>query len=446
MKWFSFLTTAMLAYVPCGGLASAYANEVDGPTGQAAVLSIARALGVSIRAVGQFDDGVAIHGVGGDRVLLFTVRPAPAPTRTEGLYVTHRVTGHMLGAVTPPPTGWHTPASIIVLPASDAGSLEDTEVADDGTNTGQGATTSGTFLLQALGSVPAEAGTVPPSIHKYSYNYSPNGGFSATWLETHTLPLFFPPEPGAPPPGIFYSAGFARLPDGSVAVNDSVLGAIWVAGPSLEGWQLIMIDPDFASGHCDDIHGVGRAFGGGTRTYDMRTPFNLCPGIHSMAYATVTDELCTLRSTPGGAIWCISRPTLLDLSIPPFAKGALKRTVVPNVPGVTDLGDGMDYDRFNPDSQWLYWARSVADAASGNVNTIYRVSLTTGEVQIVVQSNELLDWTSNIAVLPPRHAANYTTIIASVGQEENNPELNMLLVGVPAFVAPTPIPLIQVRR
>src|SRR5262249_60551167 len=97
-----------------------------------------------------------------------------------------------------------------------------------------------------------------------------------------------------------------------------------------------------------EIEGGGRAPGGGLRPYHVLLPTPpgapgpAAPGIHSITYAAVTDEVYTNRTAPPGGIFGIPRAVLLDTTTPPFAKGAAVQVVVPPVLGVSDLTDGLD--------------------------------------------------------------------------------------------------------
>jgi hypothetical protein len=206
-----------------------------------------------------------------------------------------------------------------------------------------------------------------------------------------------------------------------------------------------MTDPDFLPGPAPTIQdGIGRAPGGGTRTYQFQTPGGLYPGIHSMAYAALTDEQCVVRTAPPGGIFCIARRTLVDASLAPNAKTGAKRAVVPPTVGLSDATDGLAYDHYQPTSPWVYWARAAAQLQFGGVNNLRRVNLLTGEQQVVASSNTVYDWTSNLAVLPPVSTLPGTTIVSTMGQEENNPDVNVLLGGVPVYVAPTLVPLVRI--
>jgi hypothetical protein len=206
-------------------------------------------------AAAAFDGGRPFHGAGGDHLLLFAVQPTAAPDGPQGILVASRITGREIAAVTPPPNGWQVPLSIEVF------NFER-----------QGPRTRGSFIVLDAGVEPRLAGTGPGLIHRYAYSYSPGRGLTTTWVETHVLPLAGPPGPDLPT-GLLYPGGFVRLPGGGIAVTDTLIGAIWIAGSSFEDWRLAMIDSRFALGFVDhDVYGIGRAPGGGTRAIHATPP------------------------------------------------------------------------------------------------------------------------------------------------------------------------------
>lgn len=385
-------------------------------------------------AAATFDGGRPFHGAGGDELLLFAVQPTSAPDGPQGILVASRITGRQIGAVTPPPNGWQVPLSIEVFNFSR-----------------QGPSTRGSFIVLDAGVEPRLAGTAPGFIHRYAYSYAPGGGLTTTWVETHVLPLAGPPGPELPT-GVLLPAGFTRLPGGGLAVTDTIIGAIWVAGPSFDDWHLAMIDARFAAAFLEgDVYGIGRAPGGGTRPYTLRLPSVFpggppaWPGIHSITYAAITDEVVTLRTAPPGGIYALPLNVLLDTTIPPFGKGEFLREVVPPQVGLSDSTDGIVYDRFHPGTAWVYWQRAISDEVGGGSNILRRVNLLTGQMQEVARSNTLYDWTSNVAVLPPIDRLPVTLVLSAMGQEENNPEVNVLLTE-PQYVGPSLLTLVAVSH
>ena len=91
----------------------------------------------------------------------------------------------------------------------------------------------------------------------------------------------------------------------------------------------------------------------------------------------------------------------------------------------------------------MYWQRAVSDQVGGGANILRRVHLRTGQVQEVARSNRLYDWTSNLAVLPPLDDRPVSLVLSAMGQEENNPEVNVLL-SEPQYVGPSLLTLVAV--
>ena len=403
--------------------ASPAAASVDGPE-----------LVVGPIAAATFEGGRPFHGAGGDELLLFAVQPADAPDGGRGILVASRITGRAIGRVTPPPMGWRVPLSIEVF------GFQRRALA-----------TSGSFLVLDAGVSPGDAGTAPTTIYRYTYSYSPAARLTTTWVSTHVLPLAGPPGPELPT-GILYPGGFVRLPDGGIAVTDTLLGAIWIAGLSLDDWRLTFIDSRFAPGFgVPDIYGIGRAPDGGTRPYTLRLPSPFpggppaAPGVHSITYAALTDEVVTIRTAPPGGMYALPMSVLLDTITPPFAKGSFLREVVPPQVGLSDLTDGIVYDRFHPGTAWVYWQRAVSDEIGGGSNILRRANLLTGQIQEVARSNTLYDFTNNVAVLPPIDDLPVTLVLSAMGQEENNPEVNVLLTE-PQYIGPSLLTLVAVSH
>jgi hypothetical protein len=391
---------------------------------------------VEPRVIAQFPEGLSVHGVAGDKRVLFAAVPdghgpdehPDHEVREPGVYAFDRQTGAIVGPVPPPPIGWRVPLSL---------QIESFNTTATGT--------SGSVLILDAGGHPEQAGLVTTRVFRYSYSYSRQSGFSASWVSTHPLPIPLPPVLSTDlPSGIVYTDGFLQLPDGKVLVNDTILGAIWMSNRSMNIWTLAFLDPTLAGGLCGPFEGIGRAPGGGTRPYFMQVPNNLCPGLHSFTHVVSTDEVCMIRTASAGGIFCIPRSVLVNPLIPAVAKGLLKRTLVPPTVGLSDLTDGLVYDRFHPDSPWVYWARAVSDVVGGSSNVLRRVHIQTGEIQVVASSNLLFDWTSNLAPLPPLDDRRESTIFIAMGQQENNAGVNTALNGVNAFVGPTLLPSVEV--
>jgi hypothetical protein len=435
--------TALLLASACAlALAACAPPESDVEAAAEAQLIESGSYGVGPIVLAEFPEGFQIHCVDGDTALLFAVQPSEAPGRTKGVHVARRIGGANLPDVTPPPDGWATPLSIVIESFSrlPIGGSE------------------GTFLLLDAGVTPVQLGMLPARVYRYSYRFRPSQGLTTTLLETHFLPLNTQPlVPGNLPDGIFYPGELTILPDGRVAVPDAIWGAVWVSDANLENWTPSLFDPRFMAAPGGPVMGIGYDASGMLSPYTYLPPappgfppgLGLYPGMHALTYAASTDEVCfPVAASPGG-IYCIGRAALLDTSAPFFAKSGdfmagtwgSVRVVVPPEPGVSDLTNGVTYDRYAPGSPWLYWQRAPADEIGGGCNALRRVHLETGVVQPLACDNEIFNWTNEIAALPPFITGSpFTSILSSVGQQQNNPEVNAAIMS-PSYFAPSRMPI-----
>jgi len=386
-------------------------------------------LGVGPVSIAEFPQGFQIHSVAGDTALLFAVQPSDAPGRARGVHVARRLDGLSLTDVTPPDEGWATPLSVIVQ------SFERSPLGS-----------SGVLIVLDAGVTPANVGQAPARLYRYAYHYRPLSGLSTTLTETHLLPLNTQPS-GAFPNGIVYPGAPAILPSGQIAVADSLVGSIWLSDASLSTWTMALIDPRLGAAPGLPVAGVGLDHSGHISPYTYAAPpfpglppgFGLYPGVHSEMYVEATDEVCLVVTASPGGIYCIAHAALVDLATPPFAKTF--RTLVPPTPGVSDLTDGLAYDHYAPTSPWLYWERAPADVIGGGCNAIRRVNVHTGSIELLACDNHVLSWANEISVLPPLVTGSpLTTLLLSVGQQYNNPDVNAAIT-TPSYFSPSRMPI-----
>lgn len=384
----------------------------------------------------SWQDAFPIHGVAGDHAIVFAVQPTAGPSRAQGVHIVRRADGQHLGDLPAPPLGWGTPLSPFVTRFERVGALG----------------SRGEFLLTDVVARPIDALTTPTPqrLYRYSYSYSPATGFHSTLLSTTIVP----PNTVAPgaglPNGFGYIGSVVGLPNGGVVLTDTFTGALWYAPSAAGPFVLTLIDERFSPSLVGSITGVQRAPGGGYRPYTQVLPsppgttLGFGPGIESITYADVTDEICVAPTARGG-LFCVPRSAIEDTATPPVAKVASIRAVIAPTPGLTDLTDGLTFDRYHPSSPWLYWHRAPSDTTpydGSGFNTLRRVNLHTGAYEVVAKSNACFDWTYEIAPLPPVIAGSpFTTIISSVGQGPNNGDINVSLGGVSQFVGPTILPI-----
>ncbi len=378
-----------------------------------------------------YAEAFPVHGIGGDGRVIFALQPTDVPGHDRGIWVSRRGDGAHLGAIVPPPAGWGSALAIKVT--------EHHEVL---------LATSGRFLVLD-GFTPEQAGTRPGIVYEYAYSYSILGGLQSSLLATHPLPLFTGLDALGLPNGPIYPISLALLPGGGAVVIDMLAGGVWVADASLDDWRLGIIDPRFAVGELVGvIDGIWRAPGGGKRPYEFATVgippqfprFPSCPGIHT-AVARIATPPTRSRSSarPPRAGSSASRATCSSMRPRPPSPSPPRSARSCRPPGrASDLSVGLDYDRFNPTTPWLYWQRVVANATEQN--RVYRVNLFTGEVEDLANSVTVYNWTNEISVLPGV-APGFTVLTNANMQEENVAESNALLDGVSTLVGPTIVPI-----
>lgn len=354
----------------------------------------------------SFPDGFEADDVTGDERLVFTA-VLPSASVAPGVVAARRIGGSPVGSLPPPVAGFALPTCVKVV-----------------TYTTTGAQTSGELVVVDNGGLPPAA---LPVAHRYSYSWGPVAGFSATLLSSTPLPPLTAGPP-SPPNGIGYASGLLVLDPTTFVITDAFVGGAWVCDASFSCF-LGVADPSWGPGPAGTFTGVGRAPGGGTRSYTFVLPIPIFPGLFGAAYVALTDEVCVERAAAPGGLWCVDRATLLDPLTSPLAKSP--RAVVPPIPGVSDAGHGIAADRWHPASPWLYWARSFD-------NTIRRVNVQTLAVETVASSVQLFDFPTGLDALPPLFAGSpLTNLAVAMGQEEWNAALNVALGGVDDFVAPT---------
>lgn len=382
--------------------------------------------------VAQFPEGIGIRGVAGDTAVIFTAMPASAPGRSAGVYAVDRLTGNQLGAVTAPPGGWLVPLSVKV-----------TQYVSLGLDRSRGE-----FLVLDA-SVPPPGGTAPAHVYRYTYAYDPSHGLATALAAASELPLnTLPPGPGSFPNGIIYPASLALLPGGLVAVSDSG-GAIWVSDDaSLGSWRMAFFSPADTFGVGGPITGFGRDGHGGTKPYTFLTPgmpgmppgVGLYPGIEPLAYVELTREVAfaVVRGAGESGVFAISLDTLLAPGFP----------IKPYRPLVTaaqggDLVDGLDVNRYQHDSPWVYFQRAPCeDLSAASCNALRRVHVQTGVIQDLASGVDPYDWTAELGILPPLLPDSpCTTVASATAQEYNNPDINMSPAYTPMFVSPSPVPV-----
>jgi hypothetical protein len=384
---------------------------------------------------GEFLQAFPVHGVAGDHAILFAAQPSEGIDTVPNVYAMRRIDGEPVGQLQPPPEGWGVPLSLYITQFKRRGILK----------------TRGEIIISDVRIPPSEAMVTPEpaKLYRYRYAYSVVDGFSSELIETGTLPVNTVQPGQGLPDGLVYLGSYTILPSGHIVISDTLAGSLWIASDLDGPWTLTLIDSRFAPAPVSDIEGIQRAPGGGVQPYFLQLPAppgspSIGPGIESITFAMKTDKIYTVSNAQGG-IYSIPRSAVLDLQTPPFAKSDAVQAVVDPIPGLTDSSDGIVFDRFHPNSPWLYWHRAPSDATDfdgSDFNTLRRVNLVSGEIEEIAKSNTCFDWTFEISALPPIWPNSpFTNILSSMGQGPNNPELNMALQGQISYVALTLMPI-----
>lgn len=413
-----------------------------------------------------------IHGTRGDYVLRFSFTPSAVPgfPTAPRVAVNLQLGGGYVGEI-PAPSGesWRTPLTAQLWNVERTGLLS----------------VHGKMVILDAQTQPVEFGTTgvwrDAKLFLYQYSYSPTAGFVATHYRTVTLPKAVPtavtpmnPFPWVPGSGAVFPGSIALLDvaatenqwishDPDVVITDNFNG-IYTTSGNLSTVSLSILDTRMAGGiRAGIIQGVGP-----DGNYDVITPpppgsdpslagvIGIYPGAHSVtsvvvrngAGSIVRNQICwsvTYANLPNGVsdtqgmgLHCIDRAELTNSAIPPFFKthdpafggvGMSHALVVPGISGRGDLVDALDNDRWNAPNM-LYWMRAPADASNEGCpfySALRRINLTNNVVELVKCDRTMFGWTNETSSSPTFIGFPVSKQIPSVGQEYNNPNLNMLV-------------------
>lgn len=447
----------------------------------------------------MYDDGTVtnparpIHGTSGDHVLRFSFTPSEpgtAPT-AQRITVNLQLGGSEVGHINPP-TGenWRTPLTGKVYNVVRTGLLS----------------IQGRMIILDAQTQPVEFGTTgtwrDAKLFVYQYSFSPTAGFQATHVRTVVIPKAQPtvPSPSNPFPwvigsGAVFPGSIAFLDvaatenqmveqDPDVVITDNFNGIYCTSG-NLSSVGLCALDSRMAGGvRAGVIHGVGP-----DGNYDVITPpppgsppeyaglIGIYPGAHSVASVVVRGSGGTITQNKicwsvsysnnsdgspnpqGMGLHCIDRTELTNQTISPVMKthdpafggfGSSHEVVVSGTTGFGDLVDAVDNDRWNA-PEMLYWMRAPADSTNLNCpmqSALRRINLVTRQVELVRCDTTRFGWTNETSSSPTFIGFPVSKQIPSVGQEYNNPNLNMLISlglrpeayfmsSMPTVIAPT---------
>ena len=382
------------------------------------------------------------HGVAGDEVLLFNIeiQPPDLQDAETGIGVYLRQSKRNVGALDPVPHPFPNPfPDLDAVPSWTIPMSIKTE-----SYTSQGMRTSGTIWVLEVGLVSPDRPPLFIRLIKYGYRYSLLKGFSHKVLDLGYLPKLTS-LPGDTPNGLALPENFdfVTTSDGvrHVVIADAIAGTIWSAEMNnLSVWTLRLLAQELAptllNRQCEYNGELIFGFCGYARGPEwtveeyVQAMWQPIPGVDlsvgpfGITYVGLTGKIA-VNNAGTGAIYQIDAESLLNSEPKSLADYQPLETLLSPDPGVSDFQGSLVWDRWHPNTQWLYWQRIISNEKEKHF-PIYRVSVLTGEVQFVAESVMLFDHPSMISVLPtPR--APFTSLVTSNTQERNMAFTNRLL-------------------
>lgn len=325
-------------------------------------------------------------GIAADQQVVFVGDPLDGQVNAYS-----RATGHQIGQLPQPPSGFILPFIMHSLGSGRVGVL------DAG------------GLPQPLPFAP-----VHPFISEYTYTYNPSTGFSATlarFVDSAGTEVGFPED-------------FVKLDDGRILMSDAVLGSIWVIQPdgtftpgivprtfnSQDAIPQMVFCPTMPE---VTVNGVPFLFTGSTN-----------PGIEAIA---VRNGFAFFHSPCARGLFKFPISILSD-SRQPYQRAAdiqLVASTPANIQ-VEELLD-MQFNPNNPSDTNLY-------AAHGLQLEILRIDSTTGARTVIASDSRLFDFPSSLAFVPPRNGPAPEILVVS-NQQERTPLTNDA-VSSDSFIVP----------
>lgn len=320
-----------------------------------------------------------MHGVAGDRKLIFVTEPAvERPGARPRVVALNRLTGRKVGELPQPSGGgFGFPFSLRVP------------------HTGRIA------VLDNAGWPPAG----PPTVDEYSYGF--RGGKLRAKLERKVdftgLPLYFAED-------------FEALPGHRYVVSESIVGGLWIVGRNGRVRPGLLPSsptaPLAALGPC--------AFPTGVRVGKVPfvPPGLMAPGIGSLAYR---DGQLFFSTSCRGGLHRLALKTLLDTSRPAEQRARQIRTISPRPEGTAvEVLKGLSFNR---------WSRSDRNLYAGDPFhlRLLRIDPKTGRRTVVSDDPRLFNFTVAATFLPPLPGQRNNPLVAISDQEYRWSGLNTAL-------------------
>jgi hypothetical protein len=317
-----------------------------------------------------------MHGIAGDRTLVFATEPGIGPSAAGArVVVLDRFTGREVAVLPPPPGGFTLPFTLRVPSPGHLVVLDDAGFPPQG----------------------------PPTVYDYAYR-TDRQGFHAAVSRTVSfagLPLAFAED-------------VEVLPDGQYVVSESVIGGLWLIGR--DGAVRPGIVP---AGPAPLKHLGGCLFPAGSFSVGG-VPFaplgNFAPGAGSLA---VRGGDLYVSSTCAGGVMKVPIATVEDASRPAEQRDAEIRTVVPRAFSLESL-KGIQFNRFDARDPWLY-------AGDPFRLRLIKVNVRNGERRLLSDDARLFNFTVSTAFLPPLAAGLPSPLVTASDQEYRSALLNSAL-------------------
>jgi hypothetical protein len=371
MRWLA----VFVGLVGCGPAPSESEppNELD-----LAAEAEALAIGPGALAYASAGRDALIHGVAGDKTLIFVTEPL-----TGRVVALSRLTGREIADLPAPAGGFLLP---FALRTPEPGRL---------------------VVLDA-GGFPSPTQPAVPVIYDYEYSYKPlKRRFEAELVRTVSfagLPLVF-------------SEDVEVLPDGRYVVSESVIGALWIVHP--DGSVAPGIFP--ASPAPDDaVPGLGACpYPAGLELEVGGVPYTpmgeFMPGVGSLA---ARDGWLYFGNSCLGGVRRVPISSLEDPTRPPHARGDDIEVVSPRPEGVpVESIKGLAFDRWSDDD------RLFATDAFGL--GAMRIDVHTKQRQPLVRDEQLFNLPVSAQFLPPLFGI--TSVVVASDQEHRFAALNMAI-------------------
>jgi hypothetical protein len=314
-----------------------------------------------------------IHGIAGDRQLIFLTEPL------TGRVTAHdRFTGAHVADLPPPPGGFLLPFTLR-------------------------SPSDGRLVVLDAGGFPSPTAPAIPKIYEYDYTRH-HGTFQATLVRTIDFS-------GLP---VVFSEDVEITDDGTYVVSDSVIGSLWLVetdGTIRPGLLPSSFAPDAGLPYLapcfqpiPTIDGIPYDLGGG-----------FAPGVGSLAYSqgyVYWGGFCH------GGVHRVPLATLRDTTRTAEARAADIEVVSARAPGDVELIKGLAFNRFDPGDTRLYAADSLE-------LRMIRIDVDTGAREVLTNNEDLFNFPVSAAFLPP--VLGVTPLAVASDQEHRFDALNFAI-------------------